>query len=197
MSISRASLAGKIVKRKELQEVAKSVQNQSICQLSMLPSSKDLTKPSGKQLNQVIELQVDPTQALKKAQKGTVPMAKRVEVLLEKENLKQERLERERLDKELREVQECSFRPNTAKTSTYDNRQRQRGEVSNDFIRGYAQKPVYQRLYNQNQALQRQKTYYKMAELDAKRKEKEEMAECTFQPKVNRSYKASPLRPRP
>ena len=95
-----------------------------------------------------------------------VPLERRVDLMIEKEKIKEERLEIKREIQQIQEVSECSFKPKIIRKKTSPERQSQ---------------PIHERLFK----LRKEKPTYLKDQPKLTKKEEEELKECSFQPKIN------------
>ena len=102
--ISRARMAGKIVKRRDL----KTNMNQSNYNVDQ-SVNQELNETY--LTNQPSNVSFQTTQTQMAQASVNVPMEKRVDLMIEKEKIKKQRLEMERELKEIQETQDCTFKP--------------------------------------------------------------------------------------
>lgn len=101
---------------------------------------------------------------------------KSVDVLYQKENLKNQRINSIKRMKEKKESEICTFKPNLSKTERFNRSFRKNRKVITET-------ELVDRLYEvQTEKFQ---MLDKIKEMENRRKEEEEINNCTFAPKIN------------
>ena len=119
-----------------------------------------------------------------------VPMEKRVDLMMEKEKIKNQRLEMERELKQIQETQDCTFKP-----KIIGKRQKKANLVPEKYREPSPEHspagPVHSRLYTLASRPKKVKDYPTPAE-----REERELRECTFTPNINHANQRRTPKPK-